>query len=305
MCRVCLHKHYIELDADFAFECTRDINASCAALSRFAGSNVSESLAKSDSSRADVTGRSWVTSKEVEILALCVADVECFSRLPGKAECFDLPMLLLAQLVAISDVRRERNKYEAFLQRASIAFPWVHSFLEVLRERGGKSAVYFSSDKLSLANLFLFYGTSFPQSLNAKPKLKKKPKQLYVIVCPLVFSNSLATVSVPMYGSCLSPTAVTCVLYDTVHTTTEVRHRCGFSDNNARCPLTARPGCVLHALVFRCQVSPSLLLAEGIPCRGHLSPLHYGWSRLQRFPPPASPPFSQSHSRLLTVKQTA
>lgn len=157
-------------------------------------------------------GRSWVRSKEVEILALCVDDVECFSRLPGKEECFDLPMLLLAQLVAISDVRRERNKYEAFLQRVSIAFPWVHSFLEVLRERGGKSAVYFSLDKLSLANLFLFYGTSFPQSLEAKTKtwIQKNPKkqQLHVIVCPLVFSNSLATVALPLYESCLNPAAV-------------------------------------------------------------------------------------------------
>lgn len=99
------------------------VDASRSALWRLAGSDVSEDVAKSDSSRANVTGRSWVRSKEVEILALCVADVECFSRLPGKEECFDLPMLLLAQLVAISDVRRERNKYEAFLQRASIAFP--------------------------------------------------------------------------------------------------------------------------------------------------------------------------------------
>lgn len=46
----------------------------------------------------------------------------------------------LEQLVAISDVRRERNKYEAFLQRAGISFPWVHSFLEFLKEKGGKSA---------------------------------------------------------------------------------------------------------------------------------------------------------------------
>lgn len=44
----------------------------------------------------------------------------------------------LEQLVAISDVRRERNKYEAFLQRAGISFPWVHSFLEFLKEKGGQ-----------------------------------------------------------------------------------------------------------------------------------------------------------------------
>lgn len=42
------------------------------------------------------------------------------------------------QLVAISDVRRERNKYEAFLQRTSISFPWVHSFLGFLKENGVK-----------------------------------------------------------------------------------------------------------------------------------------------------------------------
>lgn len=207
-------------------------------------------------------------------------------------------MLLLAQLVAISDVRRERNKYEAFLQRASIAFPWVHSFLEVLRERGGKSAVYFSSDKLGLADLFLFYGTTFPQSLEAKPKIKKTPTSCYRLSFSILHHNSLATVAVPTYGSCLSPVAVP--VYSVIPWC-----RCSFSENGVRGLLTASPGCVLHALGCRCQVSPTLLLAEGIPCRGHLSPLHYGWSRLQHFPPPVHPPFFPSPSRLLTVKQTA
>lgn len=55
-------------------------------------------------------------------------------------------------LVAISDVRRKRNKYEAFLQRASISFPWVHSFLDFFfKQKGEKSAACFSLVRWSFA----------------------------------------------------------------------------------------------------------------------------------------------------------
>lgn len=41
----------------------------------------------------------------------------------------------LEQLVAISDVSRERNKYKTrWLQRANITFQWLHSFLGFLKE---------------------------------------------------------------------------------------------------------------------------------------------------------------------------
>lgn len=59
----------------------------------------------------------------MEILARRVAGVERLSRLPGEEEGFDLPLASFEQLVAIRDVRKERNKYEAFLQRECISFP--------------------------------------------------------------------------------------------------------------------------------------------------------------------------------------
>lgn len=63
------------------------------------------------------------------------------------------------QLVAISDVRRESNKYEEFLQRAGISFPWVHSFLGFLRERGQKGSLFFFSQiRFCRSVFFLFFG---------------------------------------------------------------------------------------------------------------------------------------------------
>lgn len=76
----------------------------------------------------------------MEILAHQVADVECLSQLPGKEEGFDLALRLFEQLVAISDVSRERNKYETFLQRGRHILPMSSFFPRVSRGKRGKSA---------------------------------------------------------------------------------------------------------------------------------------------------------------------
>lgn len=173
-------------------------------------------------------------------------------------------------------------------------------------ERGQKCSVFLFGQIKSREPLPVLRD-EFPTEFGSQTKTKKKnnPTSCYRLSFGILYHNSLATAAVPMYGSCLSPAVVP--VYSVMPSTALLKLNVGaaFSANAVRCPLTARPGCVLHAIVCRCQVSPTLLLAEGIPCRDHLSPLHYGWSRLQCPPPPFTESLPVAYCKTNCIAQTA
>lgn len=78
------------------------------------------------------------------------------------------------QLVAISDVRRESNKYEAFLQSSSISYPWVHSFLYFSRN----TMCFVLFCKLDRALLFLCVGKGSKET-----SMMDSNNNMYVFAC--------------------------------------------------------------------------------------------------------------------------
>lgn len=147
-------------------------------------------------------------------------------------------MLLLAQLVAISDVRRERNKYEAFSSKSehslpmSSFFPWGSQ-----GERGQKCSVFLLGQIKSRKPLPVL-GKEFPTEFE-KPKQKIETN---LRLFPTVWQcQSIGQASSLQHYLCTEP-------YILIAT--------DFSDNSVRGSVTARPGCGLHAFVCRCQVFP-------------------------------------------------